>query len=182
MFSCAIGDFHVAVYSDAQFAAQGIDLFRLQRPEVRSWRVVRRAPPWAVRHGKARPGLRLAAVAGMIAPRGFVWRRFKEMTERHLRPFGSKFCTQYQTEARFFLDAAHPSGQRRLVVRYEEGGYDDRPEFATAVPSDWSDRDVWELIDWPSTGLHYPSWEVPARAFGSPELFRWWRGEIPDRT
>ena len=34
MFPCGIGDFHVAVYPDAQFAAQDIDLLRLQRPEV----------------------------------------------------------------------------------------------------------------------------------------------------
>jgi hypothetical protein len=34
MFPCGIGDFHVAVYADAQFAAQDIDLLRLQRPEV----------------------------------------------------------------------------------------------------------------------------------------------------
>src|SRR5450759_77688 len=33
-FPCGIVDFHVAVYSDAQLAAQNIDLLRLQRPEV----------------------------------------------------------------------------------------------------------------------------------------------------
>ena len=34
MFPCGIGDFHVAVHSDAQFTAQDIDLLRLQRAEV----------------------------------------------------------------------------------------------------------------------------------------------------
>jgi len=34
IFPCGIGDFHVAVYPDAQFATQDIDLLRLQRPEV----------------------------------------------------------------------------------------------------------------------------------------------------
>jgi hypothetical protein len=102
------------------------------------------------------------------------------MTERNLKPFGSNFCTQYQTEARFFLDAAHPSGQRHLVVHYEGGGYGDRPEFAAGVPSGWSDQDVQELIDVPTVGSHYPAWEVPARAYGSPMLFRWWKGEKPE--
>ena len=34
MFPCGIGDFHVAVHPDTQFAAKDIDLLRLQRPEV----------------------------------------------------------------------------------------------------------------------------------------------------
>ena len=34
MLPCGIGDFHVAVYSDAQFAAQDIELLRLQRAEM----------------------------------------------------------------------------------------------------------------------------------------------------
>ena len=34
MFPCGISDFDVSVQPDAQFAAQDIDLLRLQRPEV----------------------------------------------------------------------------------------------------------------------------------------------------
>ena len=34
MFPCGIGDFHVAVHANAQFAAEDIDLVRLQLPEV----------------------------------------------------------------------------------------------------------------------------------------------------
>ena len=34
MFPCGIGDFHVAVHPDTQFAAQDIHLLRLQRSEV----------------------------------------------------------------------------------------------------------------------------------------------------
>jgi hypothetical protein len=103
------------------------------------------------------------------------------MASGNLKPFGSKFCPQYQTDAKFFLVASDsPGGGRHLFVHYEEGGFEDRAHFWTEVPSDWSDRDLQELIDWPTIGSHYPSWEVPARAFGRSELFRWWKGEIPE--
>jgi hypothetical protein len=69
-----------------------------------------------------------------------------------------------------------------LFVHYEEGGFEDRVDFWTEVPSDWSDGDLQELIDWPTIGSHYPSWEVPARAFGQSELFRWWKGEIESHS
>ena len=35
----------------------------------------------------------------------------------------SSFCTQYQSEAKFYIDEAHASGSRHLVVVYEKGGY-----------------------------------------------------------
>jgi hypothetical protein len=34
MFTCGIGNLHVTMYSDAQFAAKEIDLLRIQPPEV----------------------------------------------------------------------------------------------------------------------------------------------------
>jgi hypothetical protein len=95
-----------------------------------------------------------------------------------MRLIGSLFCKQYQTEAKLYIDDAHASGQRHLVVRYEKGG---RPEFAAAIPDDWSDKDVEELILWPmkDPAAPYPAWEVPARAYGSATLFRWWADEKP---
>src|SRR6516165_420362 len=39
-----------------------------------------------------------------------------------LKPIGSAHCPQYNTEARFYIDAAHKSGHRHLVVHYEKGG------------------------------------------------------------
>ncbi len=57
----------------------------------------------------------------------------------NLRPIASVFCKQYQTEAKVYVDDAHPSGHRQLVVRYVEGGYKDIPEFAAAIPDDWTE-------------------------------------------
>jgi hypothetical protein len=65
-----------------------------------------------------------------------------------------------------------------LVVRYENGGYDGK-DFAAAIPKGWSDSDVSTVLDFPmlnpETG--YPPWEIPARLYGRPELFKWW--ELP---
>jgi hypothetical protein len=106
------------------------------------------------------------------------------MAERNLRLIGSLFCRQYQTQAHAFIDEAHPSGHRHLVVRYLEGGYKDEPEFVTAIPDTWTDQDLIGLltVTLPVRGIAmtvccYPAWEVPARAYGSVELFRWWKGE-----
>jgi hypothetical protein len=45
-----------------------------------------------------------------------------------------------------------------------------------SIPDDWSEQDVMDLLLSPmkDPSAPYPSWEVPARAFGSPKLFRWW--------
>jgi hypothetical protein len=61
-------------------------------------------------------------------------------------------------------------------VRYVKGGYQGQPEFAAAIPDDWSEPEVMDLVLWPmkSQDAPYPAWEVPARAHGSDELFRWW--------
>src|SRR5437762_9272093 len=39
-----------------------------------------------------------------------------------LNPIGSAHCPQYNTEAKFYIDAAHKLGKRHLVVHYEKGG------------------------------------------------------------
>jgi hypothetical protein len=98
-----------------------------------------------------------------------------------LRLIASTFCKQYQSEAKFYVDDAHESGQRCLVVRYEKGGHDGRPEFAAAIPDTWSEQDVMDLLLWPmkDSKAPYPAWEVSARAYGSETLFRWWAGEKP---
>jgi hypothetical protein len=99
----------------------------------------------------------------------------------NLRLIASVHCTQYKTDAKCFIDDAHPSGQRHLVVHYEKGGYEGRPEFAAGIPNDWSDQDVIDLLLWPMKDPRalYPAWEVPARVYGSSTLFRWWAGEEP---
>jgi hypothetical protein len=87
-----------------------------------------------------------------------------------LRFICSSFCKQYQSEAKFYVDEAHSSGVRHLVVVYEKGGYDGAKEFAVGIPKDWTDRDVIDLILWDQPYAQYPVWEVSARAYGSPML------------
>jgi hypothetical protein len=101
------------------------------------------------------------------------------MKQSEPRPFASAHCTQYKSEAKFFIDDHHSSGERLLVVEYEKGGYDGRPVFKSAIPSDWTDQELHDLILWPmeSPDAPYPAWEVPARVYGSATLFRWWKGE-----
>jgi hypothetical protein len=103
------------------------------------------------------------------------------MTE-NLRLIASMFCKQYGAEARAFIDDAHPSGHRHLVMHYgQTGGYKGAPEFAAAIPDDWSEKDVMDLLLWPMKDekAPYPAWEVPARAYGSATLFRFWAGAKP---
>lgn len=100
------------------------------------------------------------------------------MAERKL--IASLHCREYTTDAKLYIEDTLP-GQRHLVAEYETGGYGGAPEFAAAIPNDWSDEDVIDLILWPmkSPSAPYPAWEVPARAYGSETLFRWWAGERP---
>jgi hypothetical protein len=99
-----------------------------------------------------------------------------------LRPIGSAHCSQYDTEAKFYIDEA-VSGRRDLVVHYEKGGYRGDSEFVAGIPDDWTEENVTDLLLWPmkSQDAPYPAWEVPARAYGSPMLFRWWAGEKPEK-
>jgi hypothetical protein len=100
---------------------------------------------------------------------------------RQPRHIASAYCTQYETNAEFFIQDQHPSGLRHLVVQYENGGHDGRLAFAVAIPPDWTERDVSDLLLWPMKHPNgYPAWEIPSRAYGSSKLFRWWAGEKPD--
>jgi hypothetical protein len=94
-----------------------------------------------------------------------------------LKPIGSAYCHQYQSDAEFYVDEAHTSGLRCLVVVYEKGGYKGDPEFLAGIPDDWSDQAVQDLILRSKKDGQYPAWEVPARAFGSDMLYKWWKGE-----
>jgi hypothetical protein len=93
---------------------------------------------------------------------------------RKLRHITSAYCTQYKTDAKFFIQDEHPSGVRHLVVHYEKGGYDGRPEFVAAIPADWTEAEIQDFILWSikDPSAPYPAWEVPARAYGSSMLFR----------
>jgi hypothetical protein len=87
---------------------------------------------------------------------------------------------QYGSAADFYIQDDHPSGVRHLVVCYEKGGYDGRPKFMSGIPSDWTEAEVLDFIFWPAKPeAAYPTWEAPARIYGSDTLFRWWKGEKP---
>jgi hypothetical protein len=91
-----------------------------------------------------------------------------------LRLLCSSFCTQYQSDAKFYIDEAPDSEIRHLVVVYEKGGYGGGKEFAASIPKAWTDEDVLNLILRPMKDpkAPHPAWEVPARAHGSPMLAR----------
>jgi hypothetical protein len=52
-----------------------------------------------------------------------------------LKFIGSSFCTQYRSDAKFYVDEAHASGWRHLVVVYEKGD----PDFLAAIPEEWTE-------------------------------------------
>jgi hypothetical protein len=89
-----------------------------------------------------------------------------------LRLLCSSFCTQYRSDAKFYIDEAQLSGIRNLVVIYEKGGYGGGKEFVASIPQAWTDRDLLDLILWPMKDLkaRHPAWEVSARVNGSPML------------
>jgi hypothetical protein len=94
-----------------------------------------------------------------------------------LKFIGESFCSQYQSQAKFYIDEAHASGMRHLVVVYENGDAD----FLAGIPDEWADENVQDFIFWPMKNPNspYPAWEVPARAYGSPMLYAWWKSRPP---
>jgi hypothetical protein len=102
------------------------------------------------------------------------------MTEQNLKLIGTiPKVPQYETQADFFI-RTEPSGERLLVVRYQNGGHEGLQEFRSEIPDDWTEAEVLDLIFWPTKpGAPFPAWEIPARAFASFALFRWWKGEKP---
>ena len=99
----------------------------------------------------------------------------------NLKFMGSMFCEQYRSDAEFYVEEALASGSRNLIVLYEMGGYGGVPCFAAIIPDEWDEQAVQNLIIWPmkDPNAPYPSWEVPARVFGSPTLSEWWKVDPP---
>ena len=53
-------------------------------------------------------------------------------------------------------------------------------EFLAGIPDKWTEEAVQDFVFWPmKKNSPYPAWEVPARAYGSPTIYAWWRGD-PD--
>src|SRR5262249_40923117 len=91
--------------------------------------------------------------------------------------------TMYKlTVAGVMLCVAHSSGTDHLEVDYRSP---DHGHFTIAIPDDWTDRDLLELIFLPPREpgkRNWPAWEIPAYDFVSSRLFRFWKGEKkPDK-
>jgi hypothetical protein len=89
-------------------------------------------------------------------------------------------CPEYDTDATLRIDESEAPPVLR--VQYEKGGHEGRPNFAAGIPTDWTDHDLAELISMrlkPRPGRNWPAWEMCARDYGGPMLFRWWKGEKP---
>jgi hypothetical protein len=92
---------------------------------------------------------------------------------------GPQFCPQYNTNVDFFIETSPETG-RTLVARYEAGGANDLPivegkrEFRAGIPDAWSEDQLLSFL----ASNRWPSWELPARVGGSPDLF----GFGPKRT
>ena len=92
------------------------------------------------------------------------------------------YVPQYRTNAIITIDENYSSGQPHLVVRYEKGGYKGQKDVAAAIPPDWTDQDLAELIFLPlkpRADRNWPAWEIPAADHASSQLFRFWKGEKP---
>lgn len=100
------------------------------------------------------------------------------MTDRALRHIATVYCKPYKCDTIVHVQDEHPSVNRQLVVQYGDG----RPEFVIAIPNGVTDQEIideWLLWPMKADDAPYPAWEVPARGYASPMLFRFWAGEKP---
>ncbi|HEX3505804.1 MAG TPA: hypothetical protein VHU22_20680 [Xanthobacteraceae bacterium] len=95
------------------------------------------------------------------------------------RRIAETYCKQYGTNATFFIDERQPAGRRLLIVKYEKGGFEGKKEFIAGIPDEWTEQEVLNFLLWPMKHPEapYPAWEIPARAHGSPKLFRFWEDD-----
>jgi hypothetical protein len=87
---------------------------------------------------------------------------------------------QYGTDATIRVDETRSSGTPHLVTTYKKAPPHGHKEVAAAIPTDWTDRDLADLIFLPlkpRTTRNWPSWEIPAADYASPHLYRFWKGE-----
>jgi hypothetical protein len=92
-------------------------------------------------------------------------------------------CPEYKTTAMIRINDAHLSGTDHLEVDYRSP---DHSHFSIAIPDDWTDADLLELIFLPTRDPggrpNWPAWEIPAYDFVSSTLFKFWKGEKkPDK-
>jgi hypothetical protein len=110
------------------------------------------------------------------------------LEEKTLEFIGSGFCTQYQCEASFYIEAPGSgkprpgtgSGVRHLIVLYGEGytgqnlpiNTNGKREFAVGIPDDWSKATLLDFLLHPakSPNAPFPAWEAPTRLYGCTHL------------
>ena len=95
------------------------------------------------------------------------------------------YVPQYETDATITVDENHSSSVPHLVVNYKKAGSHGHKQVASAIPPDWTDQDLAELIFLPlqpRNDRNWPAWEIPAADYGSFSLFRFWKGEKPPKT
>ena len=76
-------------------------------------------------------------------------------------------CPEYETTATIRINDAHSSGTDHLEVDYRSP---DHGHFTIAIPDDWTDQDLLELIFLPPRDpgkRNWPAWEIPAYDFVS---------------
>jgi hypothetical protein len=107
------------------------------------------------------------------------------LEEKQLEFIGSVFCTQYQCEASFYVEAPGSgkprpdtgSGVRHLIVLYGEGytgqnlpfTANGEREFAVGIPDDWSKEKLLDFLLHPpsrSSDASFPAWEASTRDYG----------------
>ena len=71
------------------------------------------------------------------------------------------YCPEYETTATIRINDAHSSGTDHLEVDYRSP---DHSHFTIAIPDDWTDQDLLELILLPprDSGKRNWHWEIPA--------------------
>jgi hypothetical protein len=87
------------------------------------------------------------------------------------------YCPEYETTATIRINDAHSSGTDHLEVDYRSP---DHSHFTIAIPDDWTDQDLLDLIFLPPRDpapRNWPAWEIPAYDFVTFKLFRFWKGE-----
>jgi len=75
----------------------------------------------------------------------------------------SIICSQYPSQVNFYIDEAHASGMRHLVVVDENR----EPGFLAGIPDEREVQNFQDFNFWPmkSPNSPYPAWKVPARAY-----------------
>jgi hypothetical protein len=116
-----------------------------------------------------------------------------EFIQARCHPEGSLAARKHTRERNHVSLAAvkcRTSGlSRRYLVTVPSGvtvrqladiGSPDHSHFTIAIPDDWTDQDLLELIFLPPRDpgkRNWPAWEIPAYDFVSFRLFRFWKGE-----